>query len=166
MTENIKSKTGWLLTRVWLNALEQTARDFHGTRPKEFCMRAYEHATNSWLRVLEDEMDILTAKADTLKQAIENYIHVGISVGLFPSEQIFDLEEQSSGAVKVSVYQCPYQASCKDLLDSKTFTFKTLTCARIGCFRAACNLLTNMESSYDIIDIKPGVKCEGIITPE
>lgn len=161
-----RDESGWLLTRVWLNALEETARDFHGTRPKEFCMRAYEHATDSWIKILEDEYGIVTPKADTLLDAIRNHIQSGISGGLFDEAGEFELTALPSGGVRIKVRACPYQESCHDLLDSKRFSLKTLTCARLGCFRAAGLLLSNIECRYEIIDVKPGMGCEGIIEPE
>ena len=39
-----REEAGWLVALSWLSALEETARDFHGTRPKVFSERAYEHA--------------------------------------------------------------------------------------------------------------------------
>lgn len=165
MTPVTKDESGWLLTRVWVNAIETTARDFYGTRPKEFCMRAYEHATDSWLKILEDEYGIYTPKADTLLEAIKHYITSGVEGGLFESESMFELTELASGGVRINVKHCPYMESCHDLLERKKFSLKTLTCAHIGCFRAAGSLLANRDSSYEIVDVKPGMGCEGIINP-
>ena len=41
-----REEGGWSVARTWLAALEETARDFHGTHPKAFCERGYEHANN------------------------------------------------------------------------------------------------------------------------
>jgi hypothetical protein len=165
MSKIDRNRCGWILTRVWVNALEETARDFHGTRPKEFCMRAYEHATDSWIKLLEDEYGIVTPRADSFIDAIKNYIQAGIAGGLFSDEELFELTPLPSGGVNIKVKECQYLESCQDMLDNKHFSVKTLTCPRIGCFRAAASLLTNTEASYDVHEVKPGVGCEGVVEP-
>jgi len=165
LIQNGNQKTGWLLTRVWLNALEETARDFHGTLPKEFCMRAYEHATDTWIKLLDDEYGILIPRTDSLLQAVKNYIEAGVAGGIFESIDEFELQEIPSGGIKVTVHRCAYQDSCRYLLTNKGYSLKTLTCARIGCFKAAGTLLSNVEATYHVNKIEPGISCEGEIVP-
>lgn len=154
--------SGWQLTRVWLNALEETARDFYGTRPREFCMRAYEHATDYWIKIIDSELGIKTQKADSIKAAIQNYINSGIAGGLFGDASEFELEELPAGSVKIKVLNCPYKDSCKDLLE-RGFSLKSLTCARLGCFRAASYILADKECTYKLNEVNPGVMCSGLI---
>ena len=70
MPKLTSEQSGWALTRVWLTAFEQAARDFHGTRPKNFCQRAYEYATEDWLNVLQNEYGITVKKAKSIKEAV------------------------------------------------------------------------------------------------
>lgn len=129
-------------------------------------MRAYEHATDSWIKIMEDEHGIQTPKADTMIQAIRNHIQAGVTVGVFEREDLFELEELPGGAVKIKVHECIYQASCRDLLDNKRFSLKSLNCARVGCFRAAASLLTTIDCTYEVLNVQPGVGCEGIVKPQ
>ena len=50
-----REEAGWLVALAWLSALEETARDFHGTRPRVFSERAYEHSVQYYLHLLGDE---------------------------------------------------------------------------------------------------------------
>jgi hypothetical protein len=86
-------EAGWMLARVWLTAMEQAARDFHGTRPWKFCNRAYEYATEEFLRVLEDEYGLRARKGNSIKEAVESYIELGVKAGLFKDASQFELKE-------------------------------------------------------------------------
>jgi len=165
MTEPEQKDIGWQVTRVWLNAIEETARDFHGTRPKSFCMRAYEHATNNWIQILEGELEIHTPPAETVLKAVENYIVSGVEAGLFNDPNEFELEQLPSGGIKVTVKQCPYQNSCEDLLE-RGLSLQALTCARLGCFRAATAILATIDCNYEIQEVKLGEACIGVIEPK
>ena len=136
-----KSTTGWVVARVWLDALEETARDFHGIRPRAFIERAYQHATETLLRILEEEYGLRPRKAATIKDAIQSYIEL---------------------CVEVEVAVCPYGASCRDL-STQTMPLQNLTCARIGCFKAAVEILTGIECNYEMTSTSPGTGCKGII---
>lgn len=162
--KGLQKDIGRQLTRVWLNALEATARDFHGTRPREFCLRAYEHATDYWIKLIKSELGIEIAHAESIREAIENYIDSGVEAGLFGSSSEFEVEELPTKSVKIRVNLCPYENSCRDLLD-RGFSLKTLTCPRLGCFRAAVLLLSGINASYELYEIKPGIACEGSIIP-
>ena len=78
-----RAETGWDVALSWLSALEETARDFHGTRPKVFCERAYEHSVQHYLHRLADDYGIRVEKADSILAAVENYIQIGVISGLF-----------------------------------------------------------------------------------
>ena len=78
-----KSEAGWVIGLVWLSALEEVARDFHGTRPKVFCERAYEHAVQHYLRILGEEYGIQIDKADSIRSAVDKYIQIGVIGQLF-----------------------------------------------------------------------------------
>jgi hypothetical protein len=157
-----RGECGWVIARVWLNALEETARDFHGTRPRTFVTRAYEHATEEWLRVLEQDYGLKPREAATMKEAVESYIDIGVKAGLFVDASQFNLEEKDPYRLDVSVLVCPYRESCKDLLD-RGFSLRNLTCARMGCFRAAVQALTNISCDYEVTSVKPEEGCTGLI---
>jgi len=157
-----KEVSGWLLARVWLNALEETARDFHGTYPKPFCSRAYEHATSAWLRILQDEYGFEIKKSRTIKEAIENYIDIGVRGGLFQDASYFQVKEINPNKVEISILVCPYGASCRDSLDMG-FSHRDLTCARIGCFAAAVKILSDIPCTYEVDVVAGEEGCRGYI---
>jgi len=162
MKKLIKEESGWVLARVWLDALEKTSRDFHGSRPRTFTFRAYEHATETWLRILERDYGIKPEKATTIKEAIENYIEVGVAGGLFEDSSQFEIKEVTPFRIETTVFKCPYYGSCKDLLDEGV-SVTDLTCPRLGCFAAAVKLLANIDCLYDMYSIHMQEGCNGII---
>lgn len=156
------SETGWLVARCWLTSMEQTARDFHGLRPHFFTYRAYEHATEDWLRILESEYGLELRKASTIKGAVESYVEIGVETGLFRDASQVDVRESTPNRVEVSIMQCPYVRVCRDLLD-QGFSLSALTCARLGCFNAAVKLLAGIETTYEVLAVRLLEGCEGSI---
>jgi hypothetical protein len=155
-------QSGWALTRIWLTAFEQAARDFHGTRPKNFCQRAYEYATEEWLNGLQNEYGITVKKAKSIKEAVNNYIEVGVQGGLFKDASMVEVNELNPNHVAVKVHSCRYIESCRDLVN-KGVELQNMTCARIGCFRASVLLLANIECTYEVTSIHLSEGCEGFI---
>ncbi|MCL5071195.1 MAG: hypothetical protein M1308_09905 [Actinobacteria bacterium] len=156
-----REESGWVLARVWLNALEETARDFFGNKPKIFSWRAYEHATQTWLRILEMDYGLKVKKAKTIKEAVENYIDIGVKGGLFQDNSQFELTEIIPSRLKVNILNCQYYNSCRDLI-AEGVPVSNLTCARIGCFNSAVKLLSNIECIYEIDSVNEE-GCIGVI---
>ena len=84
-----REESGWVVALTWLSALEEAARDFHGTRPRGFCQRAYEHATLNYLRQLDSDYGIVANHVKSIKAAVEEYIRVGVMGGLFTDASHF-----------------------------------------------------------------------------
>lgn len=162
MMELDEGKAGWLVALTWLTALEETARDFHGSRPRNFCERAYEHAVDNYLRQLSEEYGFVIKKSDSIKSALDNYIQIGIKSRLFRDASQFELKEVNPNRVEIMVHICPYLKSCKELLHQGC-SLKDLTCARIGAFRAAVKYLANIDCSYEIIAFGIEDICRGVI---
>ncbi len=156
------SETGWVIARCWLTAMEQTARDFHGRRPHFFTYRAYEHSTEDWLRILENEYGVKPRPASTIKEAVESYIEIGLATGLFKDASQFEVREVTPNRVEISTPRCPYVHVCRDLLDTGS-PLGALTCARLGCFNAAVKLLTGIETTYEVLGVHLLQGCEGIV---
>jgi len=157
-----KERSGWILARVWLNAMEETARDFHGTYPKPFCSRAYEHATGIWLRILQDEYGFDVKKCKTIREAVEEYIDIGVRGGLFVDASNFKIDEINPNKVEIDILVCPYESSCRDSIN-QGFSHRDLTCARIGCFAAAVKILTDISCTYEVVTMKGESGCHGFI---
>jgi acetate kinase len=154
-------ETGWVIARCWLTAMEQTARDFHGRRPHFFTHRAYEHSTQAWLRILENEYGLRPKPASTIKEAIENYIDIGIETGLFQDASQFEIREVTPNRVEISIGRCPYVHSCQDLISEGSLG--GLTCARLGCFNAAVAVITGIETTYEVLRVHLLEGCGGVI---
>jgi hypothetical protein len=161
MAEINREETGWVLSRIWLDALEETARDFHGNWPKMFCSRAYEHATDAWLKVLATEYDLEVKATDTIFDAVKNYIELGLKAGLFENASDINVQDAGPNKVEITVYNCPYRKTCLDLINSG-FSVKDLTCARIGCFRAAVRSIADLDTNYEVTRFSSEV-CEGFV---
>ena len=98
-----KEEAGWNVAISWLIALEETARDFHGTRPKVFCQRAYEHSVQHFLHRIGDEYGIPVQKADSIRAAVENYIEIGVSSSVFRDPSDFHIEEVNPFHLEITV---------------------------------------------------------------
>ena len=151
-----------MLARCWLSALEETARDFHGTNPRAFCERGYEHATIRWLQVLEEQYGVTARKSATVKEAVENHIEVGVKAGLFRDASQFEITQVNPHRVEIKVLECPYRQTCEQLLESG-FDIRDLTCARIGCFRAAAEILSSIPCKYEVTGFRADGTCEGYV---
>ncbi len=162
ITKIPKEDAGWVVALGWLSALEEAARDFHGTRPKIFCERVYEHSVQDYLHVLGDEYGIQIEKADSIRTALERYIEIGVAGRLFQDPSDFELVDINPYHVDITVHHCKYLKSCQALID-QGFRINDLTCARIGCFRAAVKTLANIDCDYQVRSFNIDGDCQGYI---
>jgi len=151
-----------LVSRVWLDALEETARDFHGSHPHAFVARAYAHSTESWLRILDSEFGLTPKKASTIRQAVESHIDLGVRARLFADASQFKLEDRGRHSLEIKVLLCPYLSTCRDLLE-KGLGLRDLTCPRIGCFRSFVEIMTGIKCDYEVNAVRLEEGCMGII---
>lgn len=158
-----REESGWILARVWLDALESTGRDFGGKKPLIYIERAYEHATTFLLRILEKEYGLKTKKTSTMEEAISHYIEMGIKGGLFQDKNQFEIKQLTPYKLDIKIHKCPYFSSCQDLIEDEGISVSDLTCARIGCFKSAIKLLSNMECIYSVNSIDEEKGCSGMI---
>jgi hypothetical protein len=157
-----REEAGWLVALAWLSALEETARDFHGTRPRVFSERAYDHSVQYWLHLLGDEYGMQIPKADAIRAAVESYIQIGITGGLFRDASNFELVDINPFHLGITVHDCVYLKSCQALIE-EGFSVRDLTCARIGCFRAAVKALANIDCDYQVTSFNIEGDCKGYI---
>lgn len=157
-----REEAGWLVALAWLSALEETARDFHGTRPWVFSARAYEHAVQYYLHLLGDEYGMQIKKSHSIRAAVENYIEIGIAGGLFRAANTFELVDVNPFHLEITVHDCVYLKSCQALVD-QGFSVRDLTCARIGSFRAAVKALANIDCEYQVTSFNIEGDCKGYI---
>jgi len=157
-----REEGGWDIARCWLAAMEEAARDFHGTLPKAFCERAYEHATVRWFQMLEDQYGITVPRVETIKEAVESHIEVGVRAGLFRDASQFELSQVNPQRLEIKILDCVYRSTCETLLETG-FTIRDLTCARIGCFRASAELLTGIPCKYEVTGFRADCCCDGFI---
>ncbi len=157
-----REEAGWLVALAWLSALEETARDFHGTQPRVFCQRAYEHSVQYYLKHLGDEHGLQITKSDSIRAAVENYIKIGLAGGLFRDASNFEIVEVNPFHLEVTVHDCVYLKSCQALID-EGFAIRDLTCARMGCFRAAVKALAKIDCDYQVTSFNIDGDCKGYI---
>jgi hypothetical protein len=162
MGDLTREEAGWALARVWLDALEDTARDFFGNRPRIFARRAYEHAAEGLIRILEKDYGIKAEPADSIKAAIDSYIDLGVHGGIFADKSDFGVVSYTPSRVEVTVYKCPYFDSCAHLINEGV-PVSNITCPRIGCFAAAANILAKIDSIYEVHQVKLDGGCSGAV---
>ena len=157
-----KEEAGWIIAISWLSALEETARDFHGTRPRVFCERAYEHSVEHFLRRIGDEYGVNVESSDSIRSAVENYIQIGVAGSVFRDPSDFDLVDVNPFRLEITVHDCKYLKSCQRLID-QGFSIRDLTCARIGCLKAAVRALANIDCDYQVQAFNVDGDCQGYI---
>lgn len=162
MADVTREEAGWALARVWLNALEDSARDFFGNRPRIFARRAYEHAAEGLIQTLEKDYGLKVAPADSIKSAIDSYIDVCVHGGIFSSKSDFGVVATTDSRVEVTAYKCPYLDSCTHLI-SEGVLIQNITCPRIGCFAAAVKILAKINCIYEIHQVKLDGGCSGAV---
>ena len=149
------------LTRVWVTALEQSARDFF-PRPREFCVRAYEHVADNWMNIMTKDYGFHIKPAKNLKEGVEAYIDLGLRSGLFEDASQFILKDVSPNRLEIAVFKCNYLPCCEDLL-KQGYKISDLSCSRLGCFSGAIRRLTDIECNYRVTDFAPTKCCQGYI---
>ena len=157
-----REEAGWVVAISWLSALEETARDFHGTRPRVFCERAYEHSVQHFLHRIGDDYGIQVENSDSIRAAVENYIRIGVAGSVFRDPSDFDLVDVNPFRLEITVHDCMYLKSCQTLID-QGFSIRDLTCARIGCLKAAVKALANIECNYQVSAFNVEGDCQGYI---
>ena len=162
MQELNREDSGWVVALTWLSALEETARDFHGTRPRAFMMRAYEHAVQNYLGQLELDYGIRAARGNSIREAVQEYIRAGVRAGAFKDASQFELQEVNPDRLEITVHRCVYLKSCEALIE-EGITLKDLTCARIGCFRAAVQHLADIDCDYEVTAFALEETCQGAV---
>lgn len=162
MADLSREEAGWALSRVWLDALEDTARDFFGSRPRVFTRRAYEHAAEAWVRIMREDYGLQPREATTLKAGLESYIDLGVRGGLFTDSTEFELDEVTPTRVEVTVHKCPYYDSCAHLLDEGV-AIAHITCPRIGCFAAGAKVLAHVDCVHEVHSVNLKGGCKGAV---
>jgi hypothetical protein len=64
--------------------------------------------------------------------------------------------------MEITVHDCVYLKSCQALIE-QGFSIRDLTCARIGCFRAAVKALANIDCDYQVTSFNIDGDCKGNI---
>ena len=75
---------------------------------------------------------------------------------------IFELVDVNPSHLDITVHDCVYLKSCQTLID-EGFSIRDLTCARIGCFRAAVKALANIDCDYQVTSFNIDGDCKGYI---
>ncbi|MEQ8223673.1 MAG: hypothetical protein ABRQ37_15275 [Candidatus Eremiobacterota bacterium] len=154
-------KTQRELVRIWVTAIEESARDFF-PHPGEFCRRVYENAASNLINIICNEYGYHMKPAGTIKEAIEAYIELAIKSGLFEDTRQFVLKEINPNKLEVSVFNCVYLPCCQDILDRGS-VISELTCPRLGCFAGVAGITTDIACSHTLTGFNPGKCCEGFI---
>jgi hypothetical protein len=101
-------------------------------------------------------------KAGSIREAVENYIQIGVAGNLFRDANFFELVEVNPFHLEITVHDCVYLKSCQALIE-EGFSVRDLTCARIGCFRAAVKALANIDCEYQVTSFNVDSDCKGFI---
>ena len=86
----------------------------------------------------------------------------GGGLEIFPDPSHFELNEVNPFHLDITVHDCKYLKSCQALID-QGFAVRDLTCARMGCFRAAVKAIANINCDYQVQSFNIDGDCQGYI---
>lgn len=149
--------------QVWLAAMEEIMRDYHGDFPREISSRLYRTAFSYWMDTLLLEQGIRLPSCTSLKEAIESFLGLCVSQGLLKDLVNCEIRMLADDAAEVSISRCPFRDSCL-LLINKGVESHLLTCPFMGLVRAAASRFTDRPFGGDNTGIDPLLsRCQGMI---
>jgi hypothetical protein len=93
---------------------------------------------------------------------VESYIQIGIAGGLFRDASNFEPVDVNPFHLAITVHDSVYLKSCQAFME-EGFSVRDLTCARIGCFRAAVKAIANIDCDYQVTSFDIEGDCKGYV---
>lgn len=163
MTNCENSDIAWLQLKAWIASIEEVARDFHGSYPREFLERVYALALDNWLYALSLQTGITLPLSNNIEGGLENFLNICASTGLLKDLAHCEIKKLDMDAVELSIYRCPFKEACLHLT-SKGLKSHLLTCPFIGMARVATSRSTGIECGGENTGLDPlHSQCSGII---
>ena len=148
---------------IWLEGALFASKFTPATRAKPFAHAMSDVAADIFIQIAREQYVFELDEADTMVQAIENYMVAEVYSGLATDQDLF-IRENDAHSLEITVVGCPYGAACAHFIsalqDTEGFSKKDIPCLRANCYGVAVTRLTGAECCYKLLQVAPGTRCQ------
>ena len=150
------------LMNTWLEGALHASKFTLATKIKPFAHAMSNVATDIFIQAAREQYGLELDKAETLAQAVENYMVAEVQGGLATDRDLF-IKENDAHSIEVTVVGCPYGVACSHLIRTLQargeFSEDEIPCLRANCYGVAVARMTGDECSYRLLQVAPGTRC-------
>ena len=150
------------LMNIWLEGALHASTFVLATQVKLFTRAMSNVFTDLFMQNLETQHGLKVARAETLAQAVENYMHAETQAGLAADGDL-SLTERDAYTVEVTLAACPYGTACGNFVSALQgtgeFSKDDIPCLRANCYGVAVARMIGNECSYRLVQFAPGIRC-------
>jgi len=147
---------------IWLEGALFASRFTPATRVKPFAHAMSNVAADIFIQGAREQYVFELDEADTMAQAIENYMVAEVYGGLATDQDLF-IKENDAHSLEITVIGCPYGAACAHFINAlqgtEGFSKEDIPCLRANCYGVAVTRMTGGQCSYEMLQVAPGVRC-------
>ena len=148
---------------IWLEGALFASKFTPATRAKPFAHAMSDVAADIFIQIAREQCVFALDDADTMVQAIENYMVAEVFSGLATDQDLF-IRENDAHSLEITVVGCPYGAACAHFIsalqDTEGFSKEDIPCLRANCYGVAVTRLTGAECCYHLLQVAPGTRCQ------
>ena len=161
MSEEVNNKWKTLMN-VWLEGALNASTFILATQVKFFTHMMSNVATDLFLQASREECGGEIAEAETMVQAVENYMVAEVHIGVAAAGDLA-VQQKDAHTVEVTVNNCPYGVACghfiSALQETGDFSNDDMPCLRANCYEVAIARMTGAECYYRLLQFAPGIRC-------
>jgi hypothetical protein len=151
------------MMNIWLEGALFASKFTPATRAKPFAHAMSDVAADIFIQIAREQYVFELDEADTMVQAIENYMVAEVYSGLATDQDLF-IRENDAHSLEITVVGCPYGAACAHFIsalqDTEGFSKEDIPCLRANCYGVAVTRLTGAECCYQLLQVAPGTRCQ------
>ena len=151
------------LMNIWLEGMLRASTSMHATEARLFTRAMSNVAADIFIQTAKEQYGLEIEEADTMAQAVENYMVAEVQNGLATDVGLF-IKEEDAHTLEVTVTDCPYGLACgnfvKALQGAGEISKNDIPCLRADCYKVAIARMTGGECSYRLLQFSPGVSCQ------
>ena len=161
MSEEVNSKWKTLMN-VWLEGALNASTFILATQVKFFTHMMSSVATDLFMQASREEYGGKIAGAETLAQAVENYMVAEVQIGIAAAGDLA-VQQKDAHTVEITINDCPYGVACghfiSALQETGDFGKDDIPCLRANCYEVAVARMTGAECYYQLLQFAPGIRC-------
>jgi hypothetical protein len=148
---------------IWLEGALFASKFTPATRVKPFTHAMSDVAADIFIQVAREQCVFELDEADTMAQAIENYMVAEVYSGLATDRDLF-IKENDAHSLEITVVGCPYGAACAHFVSAlqgtEGFSEEDIPCLRANCYGVAVTRMTGAKCCYQLLQVAPGTRCQ------